>query len=128
MNAYETNITLGTALRTAFATQDRELLGTLVHTDFVWMLPGENQVSGDVIGVDGILGRFAKLAGYGVNISIEHVTVNAHGIALILHNTGSHEGRILDEFLVSVVTIRDGKAAALETYLTDIPMMNAYFV
>ncbi|MCU1529008.1 MAG: uncharacterized protein JWP75_2771 [Frondihabitans sp.] len=45
-----------------------------------------------------------------------------------MHNTGSHEGRILDEFLVSVVTIRDGKAAALETYLTDIPMMNVYFI
>lgn len=43
----------------------------------VWTLPGENQVSGDVIGVDGIFERFAKLAGYGVNISIEHVTVNA---------------------------------------------------
>ncbi|MCU1529007.1 MAG: hypothetical protein JWP75_2770 [Frondihabitans sp.] len=30
MTAHDTNLALGTALRTAFATQDRELLDTLV--------------------------------------------------------------------------------------------------
>jgi ketosteroid isomerase-like protein len=128
MNPYEHNLALGTALRTAFAAQDRDLLGSLVHEDFVWKLPGENAVSGDMVGVDGVFSRFAKLAAYGVTVSIEQVTVNRHGVAFILHNTGTHAGRVLDEYLVTVITVIDGKAAELETYLSDIPMMNAYFV
>jgi ketosteroid isomerase-like protein len=127
MTPYESNLVLGNALRTAFATQDRELLTSLVHENFVWKLPGENAVSGHVIGVDGVFSRFAKLAAYGVRISIEQVTVNREGIAFILHNTGDHGGRTLDEYLVTVITVIDGKAAELETYLSDIPMMNAYF-
>ncbi len=128
MNSYDSNLALGHSLRTAFATQDRALLATLVHHDLVWMLPGDNPVSGDVVGVDGVFNRFAALAAYEVQISIEHVTVNARGVALILHNTGTHGGRTLDEFLVSVVTVADGKVARLETYLSDITQMNNYFV
>lgn len=127
MDTYDKNLALGYALRAAFAGQDRELLTTLLHEDFVWTLPGDNVVSGDVIGIDGIFERFAALARYEVRILIEHVAVNSRGVALILHNSGTHQGRALDEYLVSVVTVKGGKAAGLDTYLTDIRGMNAYF-
>jgi ketosteroid isomerase-like protein len=127
MDTYDRNLALGDALRAAFAAQDRDLLATLLHENVVWTLPGDNAVSGDVSGIEGVFERFAALARYEVRISIEHVAVNSRGVALILHNTGSHQGRTLDEYLVSVVTIEDGKAASLDTYLTDIRGMNAYF-
>lgn len=128
MTLYDNNLVLGSALRNAFATQDRPALESLITSDFVWMLPGDNAVSGDVYGIDGVFDRFAALASYGVNISIEHVVVNQHGPAFILHNTGSHDGPILDEYLVTIITVRDGRAARLDTFLSDIPMMDAYFV
>ncbi len=128
MTLYHDNLVLGNALRNAFANQDRPAIQSLITADFVWMLPGDNAVSGDVTGVDGVFDRFAALDSYGVDISIEHVVVNQHGLAFILHNTGSHGGRVLDEYLVTVITVRGGRAARLETFLSDIPMMNAYFV
>lgn len=127
MTVYDDNLALGTALRDAFATQDRPALQSLTTADFVWMLPGDNAVSGDVTGVDGVFDRFAALASYGVDISIERVVVNQRGPAFILHNTGSQGGRVLDEYLVTVITVRDGRAARLDTFISDIPMMNAYF-
>ncbi|MEJ1975899.1 MAG: hypothetical protein WDN49_07115 [Acetobacteraceae bacterium] len=48
--------------------------------------------------------------------------------ALSLHNTASREGRILDEHLATVCYLRDGKIAAIETYLSDVEAMNAFFV
>lgn len=128
MTLDDDNLVLGTALRNAFATQDRVAMQSLITADFVWMLPGDNAVSGDVTGIDGIFERFAALASFGVKISIEHVVVNQHGPAFILHNTGSHGGRVLDEYLVTVITVRDQRAARLETFISDIPMMNKYFV
>lgn len=128
MTLYDDNVVLGTALRNAFATQDRPAIQSLITADFVWMLPGDNAMSGDVTGLDGVFDRFAALASYGVDINIEHVVVNQHGPAFILHNTGSHGGQVLDEYLVTVITVRDGRAARLETFLSDIPMMNAYFI
>jgi uncharacterized protein len=49
------------------------------------------------------------------------------GVALLLHNTGNQNGRILDEYLTTVRTLRDGKIARLDTYISDIEMVNTYF-
>jgi ketosteroid isomerase-like protein len=119
---------IGDALLHAFTTQKRDDLQAVVQDDIVWRLPGDNKMSGDVVGVDGLLSRFAKLAGYGVTIGIETLAINATGLAITLHNTGSHDGRDLDERLVTTIALREGKVSRLDTYLSDMPMMNAYFV
>jgi hypothetical protein len=46
---------------------------------------------------------------------------------LLFHNTGNQNGRILDESLTTVCTLRDRKIARLDTYISDIEMVNAYF-
>jgi ketosteroid isomerase-like protein len=128
MNTYESRAEFVDNLRSALSTADRARLTELVTDDLVWVLPGDNAVSGETIGLDGMFGRLEKLAGFEVNIDIQRGMVSPDGVAMILHNTGTHNGRVLDEYLVSAVTLDDGKASRIDTYISDIPMMNAYFV
>jgi ketosteroid isomerase-like protein len=128
MNTYESRAEFVDNLRSALSTADHARLKELLTDDFVWVLPGDNAVSGETIGIDGMLGRLAKLAGFEVNIDIQQGMVSPDGVAMILHNTGTHNGRVLDEYLVSAVTLDNGKASRIDTYISDIPMMDAYFV
>lgn len=68
MDLYETNLAFGNALRDAVAAHDREQFAVLLHDDFVWTLPGENQTSGDVVGVEGLFAA-SRLACYQVMVS-----------------------------------------------------------
>jgi uncharacterized protein len=43
------------------------------------------------------------------------VVLGREGVALLLHNTGNQNGRILDEYLTTVCTLRDGKIARHST-------------
>ena len=42
-----------------------------------------------------------------------HVVLGHEGVALLLHNTGTWKGKVLDEYLTTVCTLRDGKIARL---------------
>jgi ketosteroid isomerase-like protein len=128
MNTYESRAEFVDNLRSALSTADRPRLAELVTADLVWVLPGDNAVSGETFGLDGMFGRLEKLAGFEVNIDIQQGMVSPDGVAMILHNTGTHNGLVLDEYLVSAVTLDDGKASRIDTYISDIPMMDAYFV
>jgi hypothetical protein len=46
---------------------------------------------------------------------------------LLLHNTGSRNGKTLDEYLTTVCTLYEGKIARLDTYISEISMVNASF-
>ena len=128
MSTYESRAIFINDLRAALSTLDRAQLTGLLHDDVVWALPGHNAVSGETIGIDGIFSRLAILSSFDVHIDIQHGLVSPDGVAMILHNTGTHNGRILDEYLVSAVTLVDDKASRIDTYISDIPMMDAYFV
>ena len=128
MSTYESRAIFINDLRAALSTLDRAQLTRLLHDDVVWALPGHNAVSGETVGIDGIFSRLAILSSFEVHIDIQHGLVSPDGVAMILHNTGTHKGRILDEYLVSAVTLVDDKASRIDTYISDIPMMNAYFV
>lgn len=71
--------------------------------------------------------RARYIVEYGANVEIQHVVLGYEGVALLLHNTGKRNGRILDEYLTTVCTLRNGKIARLDTYISDIEMVNAYF-
>jgi uncharacterized protein len=49
------------------------------------------------------------------------------GAALLPHNTGNRNGQVLDEHLTTVMAFRDRRIARLDTYISDIPVVNAYF-
>jgi ketosteroid isomerase-like protein len=99
----------------------------IMTDDVVWTLPGTSQVSGVAKGVEGILKRARTIVAYGTNLEVQHVVLGHEGVALLLHNTGNQNGRVLDEYLTTVCTLLDGKIARLDTYISDIEMVNTYF-
>ncbi|MFF4699370.1 hypothetical protein [Streptomyces chattanoogensis] len=57
-----------------------------------------------------------------------HVLVGAHGAALSLRNRATAaDGRQLDEYLATVLTTRDGRITAIDSYLSDVDGMSAFF-
>jgi hypothetical protein len=84
-------------------------------------------VSGEALGVIGILDRASHFAAYALNIEILHVVFGYEGVALLLHNTGKREGRILDEYLTTVCQLEGNRIKRLDTYISDVQMLNDYF-
>jgi uncharacterized protein len=106
---------------------DEKLLNTILTEDVVWTLPGKSPMSGEASGVAGILKRAETLRGSGVKIEIEHVVFGLQDVALHLHNTGRRGTRVLDEHLTTVCRLRGSKIYRLETFISDVPMLNAFF-
>jgi uncharacterized protein len=90
--------------------RDANLLHSIVTEDVVWSLPGESPMSGEAHGVEAILKRASTL----------HV-------ALHLHNTRTYAGKVLDEHLTTVIHLDGDKIHRLDTFISDIPMLNKYF-
>jgi hypothetical protein len=49
-------------------------------------------------------------------------------VALHLHNTGGHGDKILDERLTNVYLPRGNKICRIDTFISDVNMLNAFFV
>jgi ketosteroid isomerase-like protein len=113
---------------TALKTRNTELLQSFVTEDVVWSLPGTSLMSGEVHGVDGILMRAEILDAFEVNVQIEHIVVGYKDVGFLLHNTGRKDGKLLDEYLTTILTLRGNKIQRLDTLISDVPMLNEYFV
>ena len=120
--------TLAASFIEALTTQDEQAFQKIMCDDVVWTLPGSSVVSGVAHGVAGVLNRAQRIVERNVTLEIMHVVLGREGVALLLHNTGKWKGKLLDEYLTTVCTLRDGKIARLDTYVSDIPMVDAYFV
>ena len=95
--------------------------------DVVWSLPDESPMSGAAHGVEAILKRKNTLHSFNVSIAVEHVVFGLDDVALHLHNTGQSGGKVLNEHLTTVIHLDGGKIRRLDTFISDIPMLNAYF-
>jgi uncharacterized protein len=73
------------------------------------------------------MNRANIFASYPLNIHIEYVVFGLEGVALLLHNTGQREGRVLDEHLTTVCQLDGSRIKRLDTYVSDIQMVNDYF-
>jgi len=107
--------------------RDANLLRSIMTDDVVWSLPGESLMSGEARGVDAIANRAATLAGFNVKIELEHVIFGLHDLAVHLHNTGYFDGKVLDEHLTTVIRLDGDKIRRLDTFISDVGMLNAYF-
>ena len=108
--------------------RDASLLRSIMAGDIVWSLPGESLMSGEAHGVDAILKRAATLGGFNVKIDLEHLIFGLHDVAVQLHNTGGFDGKVLDEHLTTVIHLDGDKIHRLDTFISDVAMLNAYFV
>ncbi|MBZ4319769.1 nuclear transport factor 2 family protein [Streptomyces huiliensis] len=128
MPQYEAAHQLGTRFHAFLATGDWNGIRTLLTDDATWKLPGDNTVSGTAEGADAVVERAKKIAGYGLHFELLHILVSRENVALSLHNTARRGDLRLDEHLATVCRLRDGKIASIETYLSDVAGMNAFFV
>ncbi|MEU5578967.1 nuclear transport factor 2 family protein [Streptomyces huasconensis] len=128
MSTDEAAVALGRSFHQALVARDWDGIRALLQDDATWTLPGDNTISGTADGADAVVERAKQIASYGVDFKLLHLLVSRDNVALSLHNTARREDAVLDEHLATVCRLRDGKIASIETYLSDVPGMNAFFV
>jgi ketosteroid isomerase-like protein len=118
---------LATAFHLALVNRDWASLEAIMTPDVTWTLPGSNLISGTVIGIAEVIERATLIASYGPSFDLEYILVSRDNMALAIHNQAIRGELVLDEHLATVCTITDGRISAVETYLSDVDGMNAYF-
>jgi len=112
----------------AYKAHDWDGIRSLLHADIKWTLPGDGMISGTTVGADDVIKRTKIIIGGEVQTKLHHILVGQNGLTLSLNNTAtSAEGRILDEELATVLTVDNGLIIKIDTYLSDVPMMEKYF-
>lgn len=109
-------------------TGNRELLSAITTEDVVWSIPGQSTVSGEAHGVEGIMARSHAFKNYVVNLEVLHFITGYNGAAIMLHNTSNHDGRVLDEYLTTVCHFRGDRVYRFDTYISDVKMLNEFFI
>ncbi len=100
----------------------------LLADEAEWTLPGDNAISDTAVGADAVVERVRKIAGYGLKFELQYMLSSRTDVALGLHNSADRDGRKLDEHLTTILRIRGDKIVAIETFLSDVEGMNAFFV
>jgi len=109
-------------------TRDWALLRKIMTPDIVWTLPGHSRISGEARGIDAVIGRAQIIVSYGLTLTLKHILEGQGGLALSLHNTAERQGKILDEHLATVCRLREDRIYSNDTYLSDVDMVNSFFV
>ena len=123
----EDKLALAMKLLTSMQTQDWDVMRSLLTPDSYWEMPGDNILSGRSLGAEGVIAKGKLITSFRLNIQLNHILYGDRDIAISLHNQANRDGKILDEYLVSFCLIRGGKLGGITTYLSDIPMMDAFF-
>ena len=107
--------------------KDWAAMRLIVADDAVWALPGTSRISGESRGGDAVVARSQLLSSYGLNVAVERILYGPTGVAVSLHNTGQSGGLALDEHLTNVVRVSEGKITGIDTYVSDLEMLNSFF-
>jgi ketosteroid isomerase-like protein len=113
---------------TALRSRDWDMLRILMTEDIVWSLPGESLISGEARGTDAVLQRAQTIVRFGVTFTLKHILIGQSGVALSLNNTAKRNTLNLDQHLATICSLRDGRISRIDTYLSDVDMLNAFFV
>jgi ketosteroid isomerase-like protein len=121
-------VALGRQFLAALGAQDWAALRALVTADVTWSFPGDARISGLAEGVDAVVAKGQVITSSGVHIELLNVLAGMNGVAVSLHNTASTEdGRSLDQYLVTVLSVREGKVYQIDSYLSDPAKIVRYF-
>jgi ketosteroid isomerase-like protein len=121
-------LALGRRFLGALGAEDWAAIRALVTADVTWSFPGDARISGIAEGVDAVVAKGTAITSSGVHIELLNVLAGVDGAAVSLHNTATAEdGRSLDQYLVTVLTVRDGKINKIDSFLSDPPKIAAYF-
>jgi len=128
MNEATSKIAIARAFHAALVARDWAAIRALLTEQAEWTLPGDNAISSPAKGADAVVERAQKIAGYGLKFELLHILSSRTDVALHLHNTADRDGIKLDEYLATVLRVDGEKIVAIETFLSDVPGMNAFFV
>ncbi len=98
----------------AFAAYDLEGIRDLFTDDAIFHIGGRNPLTGRYTGKDAVLGLLADLvsrSGGTYKSEVHDILANDDHAAALTHETGQREGRTLDDNLVAVYHMRDGKVS-----------------
>jgi uncharacterized protein len=73
--------------------RDWSLLRSIMTEDIVWSLPGTSLISGEASGLDAVIARAQRIVGYGLTLTLKHILIGQHDLALSLHNTAKNGTR-----------------------------------
>jgi ketosteroid isomerase-like protein len=123
----EEKLQLAKKFLSVLSAPNADVVKSVAVDDVLWTFPGSAIISGEAHGVDGVMKRATTIASYGVNVEVVRPIYGHSGVAVLLHNTGAKNGRVLDEHLAAVFSFRGDKIARLDTFLSDVPMVKAFF-
>ncbi len=113
----------------SYSAHDFSSMAKLLHVDIEWSLPGISKISGIAKGPEAVINRVKTIINYGITTQINNILIGQNGITLSLHNTAtSSDGKILDEQLATVLTVEGSLIKRIDTYLSDVPMMESFFI
>lgn len=107
-------------------TRDMSQLRSVLTDDAVWSLPGISAVGGEAVGADAIVARGAFMGSHGVHFELLRVLYRLTDVAIILHNTAQQGDGVLDEYLTTVLRLKDSKIDRVDTYISDVSMLNRF--
>jgi ketosteroid isomerase-like protein len=128
MHTDATKRTIAGQFHKALSSRDWDLMRSIVTDDIVWSLPGRSLISGEARGVGAVVERAQLIASYGLTFTLKHVLLGQHDVALSLNNTARRGDLVLDEHLAVVCLLRGGRICTINTYLSDVAMVNAFFI
>ncbi len=127
MNTHTDHREIAKQFLTGLRTRDADLLRSILHENAVWSLPGNSLISGEARGAEAVIARAQTIRDHGMTFTLKHLLVGHHGAALSLHNTARRADLTFDQDLATVLHIRDGKVTEIDTYMSDVEMVNIYF-
>ena len=119
--------TLAETFLHAVGIQNWDLLRSIITEDISWTLPGTSLISGEVNGQSAIIARAKQIANSGASLELKHILYGQYNVTLFVHNQASRGELILDEYLATVCTIYNDKISKIETYVSDVDGVNAFF-
>jgi uncharacterized protein len=113
---------------TALRNRDWVLMRSIMINDIIWTLPGTSLISGEAYGVDAVIKRSQLIVSYNLTYGLKNILFGQHGVALSLNNTARRGDLVLEEHLATVFSLSDGKISRIDTYLSDVDMVDAFFI
>jgi ketosteroid isomerase-like protein len=121
-------LTLGRRFLAIVSSQDWAGMSALLTEDVTWSFPGDARISGVAEGADAVIARATVITSSGAHIELLNVLAGVSGAAVSLHVTAhAGDGRTLDQHLVIVLSVRDGKVYKMDSYLSDPAKIVLYF-
>jgi len=98
-----------------------------VSRDFVWYIPGSSAISGEVVGVTAFAEKLRRLVGAGLQPEVLDVLEGSSHVANLQRNIAESDGHRLDQHVLNVFTIADGKVSRMDTFFSDQPAAEAFW-